>query len=81
MKFWEAIKAMSEGRKVRVKTWEKDNYVHMGKDFFMDKRGTPWMECMFFGSLDCKKLEWEYWEDSFERERIFRENGKNDQSL
>ena len=32
MKFWEAMKAVEEGKKVRVVTWTKDLYVCLDKD-------------------------------------------------
>lgn len=59
MKFWEAIKAISEGHKVRVIGWPVGIYVHMGQKEILDSNNEPWKECMYFGSTLCLKLEWE----------------------
>ena len=32
MKFWEAMKAMEEGKKVRNKEWTKDQYLYLSVD-------------------------------------------------
>lgn len=32
MKFWEAMKALEEGKKVRRSYWEKDNYIYIDSD-------------------------------------------------
>lgn len=39
MKFWEAIKALEEGKKVRKIGWVKNDYVHLSKGLLIDEDG------------------------------------------
>lgn len=72
MKFWEAIKALSERHKVRVTGWPAETYVHMGKKEILDSNKEPWKECMYFGSTLCLKLKWEI----YNPKRMYSEEGK-----
>ena len=35
MRFWEAMKALEEGKKVRVKDWDEDHFIHLDATQFM----------------------------------------------
>lgn len=54
MKFWEAIKALGEGKKVRCRDWESNAYW----DF---KSGELWVTIVDLFNLSCK--EWELYQE------------------
>lgn len=63
MKFYEALKALDEGKKVRVKTWHNKNaYVMQDFPHAIDNEGRPWETAHFFMGESNKQLEWEIYE-------------------
>ena len=39
MKFWEAMKALQEGKKVRERDWQEDLFIYLNDDIVYDSRG------------------------------------------
>ena len=68
MKFWEAMKAMEEGKKVRVVNWEPEYYIYLNENFeIRDVDG-------FFAELYCSQyLEWEILTERKEVDPRFKE--------
>lgn len=59
MKFWEAMKSMEEGKKVRNKNWTKEEYIYLTADNeVFDECGN---ECIL--SFIRKGSEWEIYDD------------------
>ena len=60
MKFWEAVKAMEEGKKVRRTYWEKDAYIHIDYDNILrDNYNNP--QDLYYISND--DGDWEIYEE------------------
>ena len=59
MKFWEAMKALEEGKKVRKKTWNEDCYLTIKNNHFVDE----WDDDEITFSLDG---DWEIYEEKKE---------------
>lgn len=60
MKFWEAMKALEEGKKVRIKIWNSGEYCHIdgcniGLGFFESMTGIT--------TRNAINLEWEFYEE------------------
>lgn len=60
MKFWEAMKAMEEGKKVRNKDWMEEFYIYLNEDNdILDERDAV-CDLNFIGE---KGSEWEIYDD------------------
>lgn len=70
MKFWEAMKAMQEGKKVRRSGWyDKDDYLYIDEDTYIrDKYGNYTQICSL-GETD----NWEIYEEKKEVDPRFKE--------
>ena len=69
MKFWEAIKAMEKGKKVRRVYWEKDVYIHIDNDDILrDNYNTP-QDLYYIPNDD----DWEIYEEKKEVDARFKE--------
>lgn len=68
MKFWEAMKAAEEGKKVRNKRWVTGCYIFKEGERYFTADGNPF--CDFVRSTDG---EWEIYEDKKEVDPKFKE--------
>lgn len=60
MKFWEAVKTMEEGKKVRKVNWEDEAYIYIDENSeIRDNEG-------FYPALYCINEKWEIYEDKKE---------------
>ena len=66
MKFWEAMKAMQEGKKVRKKIWNEDCYLTIKNNYIVDE----WDDDKITFSLDG---DWEIYEEKKEVDTRFKE--------
>ena len=60
MKFWEAMKEMQNGKKVRKKTWDENCYLIMKDNYIVDE----WDDDKITFSLDG---DWEIYEEKRSR--------------
>ena len=67
MRFWEAVKAMSEGKKVRVKTWPDNEFIYMGEESVLQEDNEE-LECVdsYMGKTNIDK-EWEEYTETHEK--------------
>lgn len=68
MKFWEAMKCLEEGKKVRKKIWHKDGYLTIKNNHIVDEWDDDEIVSTF--SLDG---EWEIYEPKKEVDEKFKE--------
>ena len=66
MKFWEAMKAMEEGKKVRKKIWDEDCYLTIKNNYIVDK----WDDDKITFSLDG---DWEIYEEKKEADEKLKQ--------
>ena len=69
MKFWEAIKALEEGKRIRCKNWDLNNYIFMDSDKkVLDQYGHSCTSFLF----DSINKEWEEygWGDIAQKTRV-----------
>lgn len=63
MKFWEAMKALGEGKKVRVKSWPvKRSFIYVNKGHFYGEDGYCRVDDVKFDLIDFNE-EWEIYEE------------------
>lgn len=63
MKLWEAAKAMDEGKKVRVNSWAKDEYIYLKNDEFYNHHGIKAGSLQFMNLKDLFACVWELHEE------------------
>lgn len=67
MKFWEAMKAMEEGKKVRKVNWEDEAYIYINENSEIRDNED------FYPALYCINEEWEIYDDRKEVDPRFKE--------
>ena len=68
MKFWEAMKAMEEGKKVRKESWLKDEYIYISEVncIIVDENGNVY-------KMSDSRGDWEIYEEKKEVDLRFKE--------
>ncbi len=59
MKFWEAMRELEAGRKVRITDWIDGDFIHLIKGELVDERGGG---CKIFDVESCINDKWVIWE-------------------
>lgn len=70
MKFWEAIKALEEGKKVRRAYWEKDVYIHIDHDNILKDNSNHPQDLYYIPNDDDN--DWEIYDDRKEAPYVLR---------
>lgn len=67
MKFWEAMKCLEEGKKVRVKYWSNNGYIMMNSSgYIIDEKGR-------IVNINNTEDEWELYDDRKECSECYKE--------
>ena len=73
MKFWEAMKLMEEGKKVRRKTWLENEYIYLDEyNIIMDEKDEPLETMHYIGQND-----WEIYEPKKRSKRKIKRDIQN----
>ena len=70
MKFWEAMKAMEEGKKVRAVGWKPEYYIYLNEKF--EIRDSDGFFANFHEVIHLK-MDWEIYEEKKEVDSRFKE--------